>query len=187
MPETTTTAAFGRGGTFVRATSKRLRLLPPNPVRLEQGSNLLPPSASAATSMRFFVMEVEDSASRTRLLEELRHRMPLERTEALLERVLEAYDPSEIISWLRDGDSSAVLKARLLTLVPRLRGSVEDAILVTILSQLSRDADSEVRYVVADALADFESDESSRVLRSLADDPISTIRSIAEEALAERA
>jgi hypothetical protein len=118
-------------------------------------------------------------------LEMLRRRTTIERTEALLQQVLEHGTPAEIIARLIDDSEASALKSRLVTLLPNLKGKYREADLIAVLGLLAVNDDSEIRYVVADALAAFPGDGSSRILRVLVNDQVSTVRSVARESLAE--
>lgn len=115
----------------------------------------------------------------------LRTRMPAERTEAVLAQLLEKAAPAELVARLIDDQESALLKTRVVTLLPRLKERYNVADLETVLARLATHADSEVRYVVADALAEFPGATAVALLQALAADPIEVIRTVAREGLAE--
>ncbi len=136
----------------------------------------------------YFIQEAPPATPQSHPADEifkaLRKRMPLERTDALLEEILRLAKPKEILARLNDQTEAAAARARLVTLVPRLRGSLSDADIVAALAPLAKHLESEVRYVVAEALADFPGQESAQILRFLLNDPVSTIRDVAQESLA---
>ena len=129
---------------------------------------------------------VLDPAGQAQLLfDNLRRRHPVERTEQYLDQLMNVAKPAAIVARLIDERESDVLKARLVTAVPRLRGLYREEDLLAVLGLLATSTDSEIRYVVADALAEFGGDEAKRVLQILAEDSIPAIRTVAQEHLSD--
>lgn len=131
---------------------------------------------------------VDDAAARVAAdlvdpFEALRTPTTQERTEELLVELATTATAAQIVARLVDGQESTVLRARLVTLVPSLKGRYREPDLLFALETLADHPDSEIRYVVADALGEFPTEKARQLLRRLANDEVASIREVAEESL----
>jgi hypothetical protein len=119
------------------------------------------------------------------MLNLLRHHTTFEKTEALLKQVLKYGQPEEIIARLNDSQEPVALRASLITIIPHLKDKYNNNALIDILAMLAAHPESQIRYVVGDALAYFPGVRSKLLLQVLTQDPNSTIRDVAFDSLAE--